>query len=301
MDEAEIRATFSKIIKTEDVSPGIAAIKTLMQMVKVSDVTTLQELRKTMTIATDYMRDMDYPAASISSSSELLLRFISLASLDGVAFSECKRIMIDRGQMFLKKLLDGRGKIAKSASKFILDGSRILTHSRSRGVLYALKEAMGQDKKFEVFVTHSAPDNSGELMKKELDKAGIPSTLILDSAIGYIMETIDFVMVGAEGVAESGGIVNKIGTFTIAMCAKEMKKPFYVMAESFKFSRLFPLGQSDLPLDYKYTSSVRKNMILDKEDPLVDYTPPNYITLLITDIGILTPSGVSDELIKLYI
>lgn len=49
-------------------------------------------------------------------------------------------------------------------------------------------------------------------MHKNLEAAGIPCTLVLDSAIGYVMEQVDFVMVGAEGVVESGGIVNKVST-----------------------------------------------------------------------------------------
>ncbi|XP_044010108.1 translation initiation factor eIF-2B subunit alpha, partial [Aphidius gifuensis] len=105
---------------------------------------------------------------------------------------------------------------------------------------------------------------------------------------------------GAEGVAESGGIINKIGTYTMAICAKEMKKPFYVLAESFKFSRIYPLNQVDLPDEFKYTTSTREKD-LQNEHPQVDYTPPHYINLLFTDIGIMTPSAVSDELIKLYL
>jgi translation initiation factor eIF-2B subunit alpha len=53
-----------------------------------------------------------------------------------------------------------------------------------------------------------------EVMCKDLRAEGIPCTLILDSAVGYIMEQVDFVMVGAEGVVESGGIVNKVITHT---------------------------------------------------------------------------------------
>lgn len=136
-------------------------------------------------------------------------------------------------------------------------------------------------------------------MYADLKEAGIECTLILDSAIGYIMESIDIVLVGAEGVVESGGIINRIGTYTMAMCAKEMKKPFYVLAESFKFSRLYPLNQRDLPNDYKYSKQTLTQDI-SSAHPLVDYTSPAYITLLFTDIGILTPSAVSDELIKLY-
>lgn len=148
-------------------------------------------------------------------------------------------------------------------------------------------------------MTRSSPDNIGEQMCADLKKSGIECTLILDSAVGYIMESIDMVLVGAEGVVESGGIINRIGTYTMAMCAREMKKPFYVLAESLKFSRLYPLNQRDLPNEYKF-SKQNLSQDLTSAHPLVDYTSPAYITLLFTDIGILTPSAVSDNLIKLY-
>lgn len=94
----------------------------------------------------------------------------------------------------------------------------------------------------------------------------------------------------------------QIGTYGLGIAALELKKPVYVLTESFKFSRIYPLNQRDLPNEFKYLSSVLKSgKDLSKQHPLVDYTPPAYITLLFTDLGILTPSAVSDELIKLYL
>merc|ERR1712063_237280 len=165
-----------------------------------------------------------------------------------------------------------------------------------------LLEAAKSNKRFEVFVTESYPDRSGVLMCDELLRHNITCTLILDSAMGYIMDMVDLVLVGAEGVVESGGIINKIGTMTMASCAKNMNKPFYVLAESFKFVRLYPLNSRDLPKELVYPSSVLESKCdLMDHHPQVDYTPPGYITLLFTDLGILTPSAVSDELIKLYL
>ncbi|KAG5898584.1 hypothetical protein JTB14_016596 [Gonioctena quinquepunctata] len=302
MEGEKVRQYFRKIIKEdEDVSVGVAAIRTLMAIIKHSKSETVQELEANLKDAIQEMKNCNYTVAAINSGCELFLRFITLAALDTRSFDECKKIMLDRGHLFIKKLDEARGKIVKLAANFIEDGSRILTHSRSRVVLQTLRKAHKQNKKFEVFLTISAPDNIGNRMCKDFEADGIPCTLILDSAIGYIMERVDFIMVGAEGVVESGGIVNKVGTYTMAVCAKEMKKPFYVLTESFKFSRLFPLNQQDLPEEYKYTSEVRASLDLKKKHPLVDYTPPSYITLLFTDLGILTPSAVSDELIKLYL
>lgn len=248
--------------------------------------------------AVEAMRKTDVSIAGVVSAGELFCRFITL-SLDDKRMEECRQIMLHRGKIFLTKLLNSRNVIAAQAQKFIGDGCKVLTHSRSRVVLKTLITAAKANKQFHVYVTQGGPDsNAGQQMIDDLQRAGIDCTLILDAACGYVMESVDFVMVGAEAVVESGGIINRIGTYTFGICAKEMKKPFYVLAESFKFTRLYPLNQRDLPNEYKY--SMKQLHDVAKAHPQVDYTPPAYITLLFTDLGILTPSAVSDELIKLY-
>ncbi|KAJ9577626.1 hypothetical protein L9F63_005813 [Diploptera punctata] len=301
MKSKEIEDVFGGILQKErDVSAGMAAIRTLMTVLEYDKSETVQELDSNLQAAVDAMKNTDYPVTAVASGCELFLRFITLAKLDTKTFKECKDIMLHRGQLFLKKLMEARGKVAKAAAGFIVDGCRVLTHSKSRVVLHAMKEAARANKRFQVFVTLSSPDSSGLEMCRLLEEENISCTVILDSAVGYMMEQVDMVMVGAEGVVESGGIINKVGSYTMAICAREMKKPFYVLTESFKFVRLYPLNQRDLPDEFKFISS-RLGADLGKEHPLVDYTPPSYITLLFTDLGILTPSAVSDELIKLYL
>lgn len=124
------------------------------------------------------------------------------------------------------------------------------------------------------------------------------------------------------------GIVNKLGTYALAVCAASLGKPLYVAAESYKFARLYPLHQSDLPSNHTHTSPLlfvdtttykeedtgsdlihsHKNALkplqmdanIQVVNPAVDFTPAKFITLLFTDLGVLTPSAVSDELIRLY-
>ncbi|XP_065172794.1 translation initiation factor eIF2B subunit alpha-like [Atheta coriaria] len=283
------------ICENEDLSVGIASIMTLMHTIKNAKYSTLQELRETLHESIKQMKQTDHPVAAITSGCELFMRFITLIE-DSESIEDCKKRMLARADIFLQNLNESRGTVARIAQKFILDGSKILTHSKSRVVLAAMKEAAAQNKKFQVFVTNT--DKRADTMETELRKAGISVTMISDAAIGYIMEYVDFIMVGAESVVESGGIVNKLGTYPMAICAKEMNKPFYVLTESFKFSRLYILSQDDLPDEYKYSPSMKKDKV---KLSMVDYTPPIYITLLFTDLGILTPSAVSDELIKLYL
>lgn len=120
--------------------------------------------------------------------------------------------------------------------------------------------------------------------------------------------------------------MNKMGTYALAACAKAHGKPFYVASESYKFARLFPLNQRDLPymgnlpLECFYSTGSSSNNEDDNdnkgkiataspvgipknvkvENPPCDFTPARFITLLFTDLGVLTPSAVSDELIRLY-
>ena len=296
-----VAAHFCNILENNhDVSAGMAAIQTLLFFLEKDDSKTMQELDNKLLKAIAAMRKTDHPFTAVASGTELFRRFITLTRLDIPSFDECKESMLKRGKLFLNKLADARDKVAKLASSFIVDGYKILTHSKSRVVLKTMKEAAKANKRFTVYVTHSSPDDSGRSMCEELEAANIPCTLILDSAMGYVMEQVDMVMVGAEGVVESGGIINKVGSYTMAMCAKELKKPFYVLTESFKFVRIYPLNQQNLPKEFKYSAS-KLQKDLSKEHPMVDYTPPAYITLLFTDLGILTPSAVSDELIKLYL
>ncbi|NWU05998.1 EI2BA factor, partial [Cephalopterus ornatus] len=282
-----------------DVASAVAAIRALLGFLKQDRGETIQGLRNSLRDAIDTLSRVDSSVA-VSSGGELFLRFISLTSLEYSDYSKCKEIMIERGEIFLRKVSLSRNKIAKLCHPFIRDGARILTHAYSRVVLRVLEAAVEAKKRFSVYVTESQPDEAGQVLT--LRKLNIPVTVILDAAVGYIMEKVDLVLVGAEGVVESGGIINKIGTNQIAVCAKAQNKPFYVVAESFKFVRLFPLNQQDVPDRFKYKADTLKTgQNLTEEHPWIDYTSPSLITLLFTDLGVLTPSAVSDELIKLYL
>ncbi|XP_077972151.1 translation initiation factor eIF2B subunit alpha-like [Styela clava] len=303
MNDEEISEYFlSELRNSTQSSPAVAAIKTLIEYLRKDHAETLSGLRDNLKSAIEVLVRTDCTGITpILSGSELFLRFITLSSLEHSDFDKVKDILISRGEMFLQKISSSRQKIARLGLPFLNDGIKVLVHSYSRVVLNMLIKAMEAQKRFTVFVTESRPDMSGNIMAEKLREHGIPVTVILDSAAGYVMEKIDLVLIGAEGVVENGGIMNKIGSYQIAVCAKAHNKPLYVAAESIKFVRLYPLNQQDVPNEIKYKASTIKSKNLDQEHPNVDYTPPSYITLLITDLGVLTPSAVSDELIKLYL
>ncbi len=276
---------------------------------------------------------------ALASGCELFMKYITRCFLELPDFNECIAQIISRGQRFSDISIAARDRIASTGRAFIQPGSTVLTHGWSSVVSSLLIQA-AKETHFEIIILEGRPDASGARAAALYAKAGIPTTVVLDSAMAYVMERVDMVIVGAEGVVENGGIINKLGTYTMAIAAKELGKPFYVAAESFKFARLYPLNQSDLPsigeglvghLNFVDTAcwiatggivgkskdsldddsdngsdggSVPGLINLPKEvkveNALCDYTPAKYITLLFTDLGVLTPSAVSDELIRLY-
>ncbi|XP_023329412.1 translation initiation factor eIF-2B subunit alpha [Eurytemora carolleeae] len=279
-----------------DVSTGIAAIQGLMQVLRQSGAKTLQELIELLKSEAVKFKEVDCSVIAVTSACELFLRFITLAhtQLESQDFATCLTLMLDRGTHFLAKLDVSGEKISQGFQPFLQDGDKVLVHGRSRIVLSALVRAARSGVEFQVYLTRS----SGEKLKKRMDAENISCILVEDMGIGYIINQIDCVLLGAEGVCESGGIVNQLGSLPVAIVANKYNKPVYTLVESFKFVRLYPLTQEDIPIEYQYPGGRKDDATCS---PRLDYTPPSLLTLLFTDLGILTPSAVSDELINLYL
>ncbi|CAD6187946.1 unnamed protein product [Caenorhabditis auriculariae] len=280
--------SFCDLLESEsNKSTGLAAIETLHDVLNHCNATTAAELENNLVSVVRAMEKTDYSSTSIRSATDLFRRFISLAPaelLDQADFSQVLEFYRKRGINFIDRVSRSRALISKYARPFFRNNMNILTHSYSKVVLEAICDAHSAGISIHVWVTESQPDASGRRMHERLTSCGINSTLVLDSCVGYLMERIQMVLVGAEGVMETGGIINKIGTLNVAIFVKE-----------------YPLNQADIPQEFKYRTSVIENKDLALEHPEVDYTPPQYINLLITDLGILPPAAVGEELIKLYI
>lgn len=301
----------------------VVAIKSLLGVIQRSKSNTMMGLQEELRQASEAMLAwassdsalINRSTIALSSGCELFLKYVTRCFLELPEFDECKKQVLERGERFAGISLAARDRIAELGQEFIQDDQTILVHGFSRVVAALLVKAAAY-KHFQIIILEGRPDAGGARAAKVYNDAGIPCTVVLDSAMGYVMEKVDIVIVGAEGVVENGGIVNKVGTFALGVVAKEHGKPFYVAAESYKFARLYPLNQADLPdsstkkLDFVDTTSFEKRKVANTyislpeqiriENPPCDYTPAKYITLLFTDLGILTPSAVSDELIRLY-
>ncbi|GAX82766.1 hypothetical protein CEUSTIGMA_g10192.t1 [Chlamydomonas eustigma] len=302
LNDIAVKEFHEALAKSSDVAVAVAAIKALTMVVHNSTAQTIMGLSKDLEAAAAALQKVNPTAMSLKAGCELFLRYTTRTSaLEMYNFDRAKSHLIERGILFAETSTRARVSIAELGSRFLRPNSVVLVHGYSRVVLSVLQRAAAQGTHFSVIVTEGRPDASGLKMARALDEMSIPTTLILDSGVAFSMERADMVMVGAEAVVENGGIVNKLGTYQIAVCAKACNKPFYVAAESYKFCRIYPLTQKDLPEER--TPCDLGPLVPQKvqvDTPSRDYTPPLYIGLLVTDLGVLTPAAVSDELIQLY-
>ena len=197
---------------------------------------------------------------------------------------------------------NSKKKISSHFKGSVRSGMTILVHGFSTTVYYSLLECQNNGVMVNVLITDCSPEHSGKKMKEALDEEGIKCDIISDLSVGFHMSSIDVVLVGCNAIVENGGIINRMGTYTLAVVAKNFKKPFYVLSESLKFLKLYPLEQTDIPFNKKIMKDDNANNFIETKgiEFICDYTPPEFISLIFTDNGIFIPSALSDKIIQMF-
>ncbi|WRT65528.1 uncharacterized protein IL334_002473 [Kwoniella shivajii] len=246
----DVGTAYKKAIEDDKVPHPIAAILALVELVEASTASTVTGLASELTIGRQALINSQ-SSLGVRAGCQLWERFFAL-SMGGEDFPSYKRSLISQGRSFCAITAPQcREKIAELAVGFLRDDCVILTHSYSRTVIQTILRAHKQHKRIRVYVTEARPGCLGMRTHQVLTANGIPCTVVLDSAVAYVMERVDMVLVGSEAVVESGGLVSSVGTYQVALVAKAMQKPFYALAESYKFLRHYPLSQTDLPITTK--------------------------------------------------
>jgi translation initiation factor eIF-2B subunit alpha len=318
----ELLSSTSTTSEDETISPVVASLTLLTEFLRETKAETLMGLQQELSQIIAVLKNISQTLA-VGSATELFSRFVS-RSLSAADVRQdvavVKAVLAERGEKFVAASRSAKARIAQSVSSFVREGSVLLTLAYSRVVVASLLAAARAGVRFSVIVLVSSPDNGGVRTAAALATERVPVTLVPDSAAAHFLERADMVLIGAEAIVENGGVLNKVGTFGLALAAAALRKPLYVAGESFKFTREYPLGQTDFkqktgppPPSLSLSPSLSPSLSSSLSDPLscpppgvsvsipvADYTPPLYISLLITELGILTPSAVSDELIKLY-
>jgi translation initiation factor eIF-2B subunit alpha len=298
----DIVSTYRSLLKADpDLTMPVAAIDSLVQALAAHPTSTISETLEYLKSLTNTLIASTPNPISLSAGTDLFQRYLAsslhsrAASDPAVDFKNMRAHLLTNGRLFVQRAKDSRDTIAGYGRMFVRDGSTILTAGGSRVVGALLEKAAQQNARFKVvYVLSSAvggqPDSvpEGTDVVASLRAKGVPVATIGEGAVGYALGKVDMVIVGAEGVVENGGVISRLGTYQIGSLAHSAGKPLYVVAESHKFVRLYPLNQYDLPikqtvLDFKADdtkaaatpTAERSEHPLDRPREQVDFTVSN--------------------------
>ena len=228
-----------------------------------------------------------------------------LASAPPVAADGIKEALIQEALRIHEEDIDTNWRMGGHGNQFIQDGDTILTHCNAGALatggygtaLGIIRAAHEEGKKIHVLVDETRPLLQGaRLTAWEMHREGISATLITDNMAGSFMQRgmVDCVLVGADRIAANGDTANKIGTYSLAVLARENRVPLYVAAPLATIDPRMRTGR-EIPIEERSEDEVlgfHGTRIAPQgfraRNPAFDVTPNRYITAIITERGIIT-------------
>jgi methylthioribose-1-phosphate isomerase len=227
------------------------------------------------------------------------------------SIAELKELLVAEAETIIREDREMCHAIGKHGQQLVRDGDTILTHCNAGGlatsgygtalaVMFAAREA---GKNINVYADETRPLLQGaRLTTWELMQAGIEVTLICDNMAAQVMKEgkIDSVIVGADRIAANGDTANKIGTYNVAVLAKEHKIPFYVAAPTSTFD--LTLASGDLiPIEQRGAEEITAGfgtrtapLNVKVYSPAFDVTPARLIDAIITEKGVVRKPYISN-------
>jgi methylthioribose-1-phosphate isomerase len=216
---------------------------------------------------------------------------------------QIKQTLIEEAQRMHAEDIAANRAMGRHGATLMPASGGVLTHCNAGALatcgygtaLGVIRAAIEQGKRIHVYADETRPFLQGSrLTAWELMKDGIPTTVIADNMAGAMMKQgkIGAIVVGADRIAANGDVANKIGTYTVAVLAKEHNIPFYVAAPFSTIDLDTPDG-SKIPIEQRNPQEVThiagKSIApegVEVENPAFDVTPAKYVTAIITERGI---------------
>jgi ribose 1,5-bisphosphate isomerase len=268
-------------------------IDALAAMVRDSEA---KEVKALVTEVDEAVLDIMRVMPSLAPPINAIHQFVSTmeqGEADGIDLDGMKTALQGTRDDFFAWAENALDKVAQYGAEKVSSGDRVFMYSMSSTVWRIFKVAKEQGKEFEVVVTESRPGNEGLWTVTEMDKLGIPVAVSIDACIGELIPGCDAVFVGADVISASGHALCKMGTYPSALVAKASGTPFYIAADTLKFDTATLIG-----LPYR-NEPIHRHEVLDDSFPkkakvvghLFDETPPELVTAIITEVGILHPAA----------
>lgn len=287
-------------------APAIGAAAAFGLVLAASDLKscTLEEFQKGIETAALELAATRPTAVNLSWALERMLN--RLRSLGKVSWEEAKEPLLQEALAIYNEDIENNKLMGHYGQELIPQKARILTHCNAGalatagygtalGVIRAAKEA---GKEIKVYADETRPLLQGaRLTSWELVQEEIQVTLITDNMAGYLMSKgmVDLVIVGADRIAANGDVANKIGTYSVAVLAREHGLPFYVAAPFSTVDLSLPSGK-DIPIEERSHTEVtyfRGQKVapegVEVWNPAFDVTPHQLVTAIITERGVIQP------------
>ncbi len=246
----------------------------------------LDEFNGQMKKAADILLKTRPTAVSLSNAIRMVMKY------DAQDLDTARQAIALNANRFIEISEKALERIGQIGSRRIKDDSVVLTHCNSLAALSVISTAHKSGKKIKVIATESRPRYQGITTIGMLDRMGIETELIVDSAARSVMNEVDLVVVGADVITANGTLVNKIGTAQIALSAHEARTSFIVAAETYKFSPQTILGEL-VTIEERESGEVLSDLSryshVRVRNPAFDVTPHQYIDLICTEVGAIPP------------
>ncbi|MBI4317434.1 MAG: S-methyl-5-thioribose-1-phosphate isomerase [Chloroflexi bacterium] len=282
---------------------GVAAAYGFALGALTSRAETVDQLLSDLARAADTLRQTRPTAVNLFWA---LQRVSSMARSAGGSVPEVVQAVLAEAHAMAREDEDRNRRMGRFGAARIQDGDNVLTHCNAGALatvdygtaLGVIRAAHEQGKRIHVYVDETRPLLQGaRLTAWELRREGIPATLISDNMAGYLMSLgkVNLAVVGADRVVANGDVANKIGTYSVAVLAKENGIPFYVAAPTSTIDLSLVSG-AEIPIEERSAREVLyvgDYRIAPEDMPVVnpafDVTPHRYITAIITEVGVVWP------------
>ncbi|MGH9722623.1 MAG: S-methyl-5-thioribose-1-phosphate isomerase [Bryobacteraceae bacterium] len=221
-------------------------------------------------------------------------------------FGELKAALIAEARQVRLEDIAINQAIGRHGAPLVPDGKTVLTHCNAGALATAgygtalgvIRAAVSAGKRIDVFADETRPFLQGSrLTVWELQQDNIPATLITDNMAGHFLKSgrIGCVVVGADRIAANGDVANKVGTYSVAVLAKENGVPFYVAAPVSTLDLTLDSGDR-IPIEQRAANEVTHVFGVPVapdgtavENPAFDVTPHRYVTAIVTERGVARP------------
>jgi methylthioribose-1-phosphate isomerase len=280
---------------------GVTAALGLALAAQQSKATTISELRTDLDSAFQVLRATRPTAVNLFWALERVMAKAKRAK----TVEDAKNAVLSEAKKMWEEDIQANRQMGSFGASLFRDGDVVLTHCNAGSLatvaygtaLGVIRAAREQGKRLSVIATETRPVMQGSrLTAFELQHDGVDVSLIPDTAVGHMMAkgAIKRIVVGADRVLRTGHVFNKIGTYQVATLAKRHKIPFYVAAPLSTFD--FESSPEDVVIEERSVDEVIK---VGKKrvaptgvrifNPAFDMTPPELITGIITEKGVLKP------------